>query len=260
MSEIKDTFYELLRPSLEAKGFEFKKSKEQFIKIENDVHHRLQFRWDGRGGASHLDEIIAIIYSIPVAKAYSVITGLKGDGHNWHLLNGENSTYYMDNQGDIPTLINGQITDWTHSKMYYQIPPMLSPVAQQFFGDMNLREMKTITFEEKYPIEKIKNCVDKVEKLLEKKLLNFIDENDFETKIFDSLITKFNQNIESNADYCCSLSVLIKLYSKKLNVKTNVKFPSDADIISHYKNRFGYLENVNFDQIFSKIDNYKFLK
>lgn len=258
MSEIKDKFYELLRPSLEAKGFEFKRSKEQFIKIENDVHQRLQFRWDGRGGASHLDEIIAIIYSIPVAKAYSKITGLKGDGHNWHLLNGENSTYFVDNQGDIPTIINGQITDWTHTKMYYQIPPMLSPVAQQFFGDMNLRGMKTITFEEKYPIEKIKNCVDKVVKLLDKKLLNFFIEYNLEEKILNSLLNSCKATIEDNHENRFHYSFLAKLYAKKLIVKTDVNFPSDKEIDLNYKNRFSYDKNFNQESITSKIENYKF--
>ena len=243
-----------LKPTLENKGYVFKKSKEQFIKIENEIHFMIKFRWDGRGGASHLDEISVIIYSNSVAKAYSDITSLKTEGHNWHLFTSESSIYSVNTEPNKPPVKEGEIGDLSHIKMYYQIPPMLSPEAQQFFNDMNLRGMKTLTFEEKYPLEKIKNCVAKVENLLEKKLLNFIDENDSETKILNSLIEKFNQNIESNADYCCSLSVLIKLYSKKLNVKTNLKFPSDTDIISHYKNRFGYMEHVNFDSMFSKID------
>lgn len=37
MSEVKDKFYELFTPKMEVKGFTFKKSAGDFIKIQSDV-------------------------------------------------------------------------------------------------------------------------------------------------------------------------------------------------------------------------------
>ena len=74
MSEIRDRFFELLSPTIEAEDFEFKKSKGCFVKTIGDLHHEISFRWDGRGGLVHLESIDLKINSISIEKAVKKLT------------------------------------------------------------------------------------------------------------------------------------------------------------------------------------------
>lgn len=70
MSEVKDIFFELLSPRIEALGFVYKKSKGSFIKTENDLNFTIGFRWDGRGGTSIINEHHYYVTDDLIEKAY----------------------------------------------------------------------------------------------------------------------------------------------------------------------------------------------
>lgn len=52
MSEVKDKFCKILVPKIVVHGFEYKKSKTAFAKIENGLEYQINFRWDGRGSTT----------------------------------------------------------------------------------------------------------------------------------------------------------------------------------------------------------------
>ena len=69
MSQARDKFYELLCEQIADEGYEFKKSKGDFLKIKNDLNYTIQFSWDGRGGTTFLNGLTGIVEIPKIGKA-----------------------------------------------------------------------------------------------------------------------------------------------------------------------------------------------
>jgi hypothetical protein len=143
MSEVRDKFYELFVPKMEAKGFAFKKSTSNFIKIEGDLQHTIHFKWDGRGGVSIIDGIDYFVSKPTIGKS----SKRPFDNHDF-------DRYPIKT---IPLIDeNGKLI----------IPVMYTQAVLDLANNMNFRALAKIPFEEKYPIVRIQNCVNRVETLL----------------------------------------------------------------------------------------------
>ncbi len=73
MSQQKDIFFQLLTPSIERLGYTFKKSKGIYVKTIGDLDYIIEFSWDGRGGATHLNCVFGTISMPSIIKASAFV-------------------------------------------------------------------------------------------------------------------------------------------------------------------------------------------
>jgi hypothetical protein len=133
MSQAKDIYFQKLQPRFEAIGFTLKKSRNAFVKIENNIESVFSTAFDGRGGLSSLLQTRLTIECLDLRKAIR-----KSHGNKYSetlLING--GTSYTNNYLD---------TCLCNPKMY-----SLTPV-----------ELGKLSFEEKYPAAQIDRVANHV--------------------------------------------------------------------------------------------------
>ncbi len=173
MSEVSDKFFELLIPKLEQLGYDYKKSKKTFVKKTETLDYIINFRWDGRGGAVHLDSVFAQISSPRIVK---------------------NTKKVLQNNYGIDINLFKQSANCFHDN---RIPPMYSEKMYQLFADVNLREMAKLSFEEKYPLEKIEHTSNVVFDIIENELIAFHQDIN-EWDLFEDKLKNFESSIKNN--------------------------------------------------------------
>jgi hypothetical protein len=152
MSEVREKFYNLFTPKMEAKGFTFKKSVGKFIKIQGDLQYNIHFKWDGRGGVSIIDGIDYYVTEPANVKS----SKRPFDEHDF-------DRYPIKT---IPLIDeNGKLI----------IPIMYTKAVLDLANNMNFRALAKIPFEEKYPIVRIQNCANRVETLLNENVFPFFE-------------------------------------------------------------------------------------
>jgi hypothetical protein len=133
MSQAKDIFFQKLQPRFEAIGYTLKKSRNAFVKVENNIEYVFAVAFDGRGGLSSLLQTRMTIECLDLRKAVRQAGGYK-NSETLSINGGTNSVYnYLD-------------TVLCNPKMY-----SLTPV-----------ELGKLSFEEKYPATQIKRVVNHV--------------------------------------------------------------------------------------------------
>jgi hypothetical protein len=140
MSEIRHTFFEKMKMVFENDGYSFKKSKNSFEKKENGLLFSISFKFDGRGGLTMIDWIDYSIYHIEINKILKKIFG---------------NQFYFPTLGD-----KFDISKTSKKRGIEFIPVMYSEKALELANNMNLKGLSALTFEEKYPQEKIQNCIE----------------------------------------------------------------------------------------------------
>lgn len=162
MSEAKDKFYEILAPKIVAHGFEYKKSKTAFVKIENGIEYQINFRWDGRGGITMMDSVDVWVNDVAIQQAIKKRTKRNG----------------------LPHIFSG----WGYtSTPDAKIPVMYSRAALDLANNMNFRGLSQMIQDDKYPPERILNSAKFVEDLIVKQVFPFFDKFKNSLDIYDYL-------------------------------------------------------------------------
>ncbi len=133
MSQAKDIFFQNLEPRFESLGFVLKKSRNAFVKTENNIEYVFAIAFDGRGGLSSLFQTRMTVECLSLRKAIRKCSGYKNS--ETLLING--GTNSVNNYFD---------TVLCDPKMY-----SLTPV-----------ELGKLSFEEKYPEAQINHVVNHV--------------------------------------------------------------------------------------------------
>ena len=133
MSQAKDIFFELITPKMEEFGFQFKKSKSCFEKTKGDLFFSIMFSWDGRGGTTYLNNVSSKVHIPKILKAARALTNIGFEACIWQ---------------ENPITSNNFI------------PQMYSKKLIELANLMRFKEMSAMPFEEKYPIEKIRNTAN----------------------------------------------------------------------------------------------------
>ncbi len=150
MSEAKDRFYEILAPKIVAHGFEFKKSKTIFIKIENGLEYEIGFRWDGRGGTTMMDAVEIKINDIAIQQAIKKRTKRYG----------------------LPHIFAG----WGYCSTFpAKIPTMYSQATLDLANNMNFKALSKMLQDDKYPPIRIANSAQFVEDLILNQVFPFFN-------------------------------------------------------------------------------------
>jgi hypothetical protein len=122
MSKATDDFFEIVNPIFIENGFKFLKSKNLYIKKENDLKYHIFIKFDGRGGIVFFEWIDVIIYNnLNEIVKFETIRNI----------------YF---EGDITKL---------------KVPVMYCKAALDLANDMNLRALGAMEYEEKYPRARI---------------------------------------------------------------------------------------------------------
>ncbi len=233
MSQARDTFYELLSPKLESLGYVFNKSKFNFSKSLNNLNCSIEFSWDGRGGTTYLNHVGIKISCLYVAKSLKVLVNTKDYPFYWRLTSG------------------GHFDD--------RIPQMYSQELMKLGNDMAFKKMAAMSFEEKYPLEKIKKTVTVVQEIITSEIVPCHNEMADEHKILqfkiDNLLTKLNDLDTHNIMWEI---LIIKIMSKKLNI-AYPKFVSDITIFSNSTiDDLWNMQDYDFENMEAKFNNLKF--
>jgi hypothetical protein len=232
MSEAKNKFYQHLVPRVTALGFSFKKSKNSFERIVNDIQQVVVLRWDGRGGTTVLDLLEIHIKSISINKAVKeynpVFAGMP---------------HCYDAFGYI-------------GPNYVKIPVMYSKKTLDLANDMNLATLAKLPFEEKYPSKSIQASADFVFNLFTEKTIPSLNVNYSETEIYEKLLQKTKTEIQRNEASAIHI-FLLYLYAKKLQIALpdTVK---NYDLVAHLKEWYPDNVKLDFEQIFEYIKACKF--
>jgi hypothetical protein len=233
MSEVRDLFFELLRPKVEALGYTFKKSKKHFELVQGDLQLRIDFSWDGRGGTTYLNHVTGNIWLIYVNKAIKQLFNYGVYPIFWQLQNSE----YFDSS----------------------IPQMYSKQLMLLANIMDFKKMAAMTFEEKYPLEKIKKTVDRAYEII---LNELIPKNFFmadEEKLLKHRIQISKAKFD-NLDFHNSLFELmvVKIMCKKMNVN-EPKWVSDIKVFTNKSiDEQWNMQDFDFDKMEEKFNNLKF--
>ena len=133
-----------LLPFFAEKGYKFQKSKHSFIKIRDGFAFKVQLKFDGRGGLTMVDWVHATVSNVEFDKICAKTIGL-----TFAIYLKKINFYKGDRYNDS-----------------LQIPMIYSKKALEIANEMNLRKLGQLTFDEKYPTERILNCARTIEKLL----------------------------------------------------------------------------------------------
>jgi hypothetical protein len=173
MSEVKDKFYEILVPKIVVHGFEFKKSKTSFVKIENGLEYLINFRWDGRGGVTMLDTVELEINDLEIQKALKKRTKRHG----------------------LPHVFTGFGYRGFHA-LLVKIPVMYSQKTLDLANNMNFRALSQMPQDEKYPPARILNSANFVENLIVTRVFQFFDLYKDSNAIFNHLSQQVKNSTE----------------------------------------------------------------
>jgi hypothetical protein len=192
MSEVKDRFYEILAPKIIGLGFEYKKSKTSFVKIENGLEYQINFRWDGRGGTTMMDAIEVQINDIAIQHAIKKRTKRNGLPH-----------FFLD---------------WGYcSANTVKIPVMYSQATLNLANNMNFKALSLMPQDEKYPPARILNSANFVENLIVNQVLPFFEKYKNSTDIYHYWYERAEKNPNS-INFTDSIKDVFEEYSKKLGL------------------------------------------
>jgi hypothetical protein len=232
MSEVKDKFYDILVPKIEAIGFQYKKSKSAFFKVENELEYQIKFHWNGRGGTSMLSSLWLTVNNSLVQKAEKILTG----------------------SGNLDAFFTGFGYSTTHT---VEIPVMYSRKTLDLANSMNFKELAKLTFEEKYPADRILASANFVEDLIKTQVLPFFEGCETDADIYNSLCERLKK--EQNIDWVSHHFVLlIKLYAKKTGLPEPPELQNYLRFQERFKESFGDMNKVDFDTLEDRIKAYSF--
>jgi hypothetical protein len=246
MSEVKNDLMAILVPFFEKEGFKYRKSKNEFIKIENEISHKIAFQFDGRGGLSMVNNIYYSISVPEVQKAFKKITAYP---------------YLID-------ILGGSINYWhNYPDKKLTIPVMYSQEALDVANTMNMKALAAIPYEEKYPRARIENCAKKITELYAQIIIPFFEKYTTLEQFYNLFLNEnpkkgepnpLNLDTEYPEEYNKFNMLFIKLLSKKMNLeepKIIEKFPNFIQelIASNI-----HLESANLEELKKSIENYQF--
>jgi hypothetical protein len=232
MSEVKDRFYEILVPKIEAIGFQYKKSKSAFLRVENELEYQIKFHWDGRGGTSILSSLWLTVNNSLVQKAEKILTG----------------------SGNLDAYFTGFGYSATHT---VEIPVMYSRKTLDLANSMNFKELAKLTFDEKYPKDRILASTNFVEDLIKTQVLPFFEGCKTDADIYKSLCEQLKK--EQNIDWVShNFVLLIKLYAKKTGLPEPPELQNYLRFQERFKESFGDMNKVDFDTLEDRIKAYSF--
>jgi hypothetical protein len=232
MSQVSDKFYELQTPIMQEHNFVFKKSKNLFEKSDAEFNYKISFNWDGRGGLSILDGISYNVENRAIQEAcyklmkYKTPFGHIGNGISW--------------------IANGQ----------YQIPIMASKEAYKLFGNVNLKALANMPFEEKYPMENIQHCVNAVNGFLDTTILPFFAQNANSQTIYEQLFKQM-EAVETLGDGNLLGIITLRLYSRMLAMPMPKNVLEYDNFMNQMRHTFQDWK-INFDTFEADLANYKF--
>ena len=238
MSQIRDEFFSILSPLIEKNGYKYSKSQNSFTRKINDLSFRFSFKFDARGGLTIIDWIDCSISVFELENIYKKT---------------------FNNPYHFPCL-KKRIHHFNKINIHF-MPVMYSREALNFANEMNLKKLSLLSFEEKYPKERIENCAKKVYELFLLVIVPFFDNYDSIDKIYEEYIienpTETNLNPleigrwnskELHFSNLMFLKLLCKRYKKE-----------EPLILSQYsKHKQKYIQNEKVLELIEKIENYTF--
>ena len=231
MSQAKDIFFELITPKMEEFGFQFKKSKSCFEKTKGDLFFSIMFSWDGRGGTTYLNNVSSKVHIPKILKAARALTNIGFEACIWQ---------------ENPITSNNFI------------PQMYSKKLIELANLMRFKEMSAMPFEEKYPIENIRNTANIALKIVIDDLLPLQSIINNENDILDWYLMKAKEQLERNELNNISYYAFpIKLMCKKLKIneppliKEIDLFTKDS-IDSHWN-----MQLIEFETLENRFSKYK---
>lgn len=232
MSEAKDKFFELLVPGIEAKGYTFKKSKGQFTLSNGEAICTIEFNWDGRGGITFLNHISGSISFTYLSKALETIN--------------KSGKYPIFKQGTSGGLFDKSI------------PQMYSKALIDLANNMAFKKMAVMIFEEKYPLNNIKQTVKRAEEIIVTEIIPSQQAMADERKILDfkieALLKKLNEIDTHNIMWQV---LIIKIMSKKLKLE-EPQFIKDIKIFTNNTiDDLWNMQDYEFDKMEDRFNNLK---
>jgi 3-methyladenine DNA glycosylase AlkC len=244
MSQAKDDLMEILCSFFLKEGYTYRKAKNEFTKIINDISYHFALQFDGRGGLTMVNNIAMFVTVVDVEKAMKKIL-----------------------KYPRPIGIVHDVIRYSENSTTLIIPTMHSKTALDAANTMNMKALAAIAYEQKYPQERIANCAKKITELHLERIVPFFEQ----FKTLDSFYELFlNENpqkddynplgiqIDYPAMYNKFNMLFIKLLSRKMNAKEpkiTQRFPTFInDLIASNV----YLENINPQTLERDIKNYQF--
>jgi hypothetical protein len=231
MSQAKDIFFELITPKMEEFGFQFKKSKSCFEKTKGDLFFSIMFSWDGRGGTTYLNNVSSKVHIPKILKAARALTNIGFEACIWQ---------------ENPITSNNFI------------PQMYSKKLIELANLMRFKEMSAMPFEEKYPIEKIRNTANIALKIVIDDLLPLQSIINNENDILDWYLMKAKEQLERNEINNISYYAFpIKLMCKKLKINeppliNEIDLFTKDSIDSHWN-----MQLIEFETLENRFSKYK---
>ncbi len=239
MSQVRIDFFNSILPYFDKGGFKFYISKNRFIKKENGFTFIVSFKFDGRGGLNMIDWIE---YSIEYDEISKILKSQFGKYFDYTCLRETFDVYKT-----------------SKSKGIEFIPVMYSQTALDLANNSNLKALSELSYHEKYPKERIDNCVRWVTNFLNEKIIPYFLKYNTLTKILEVYSVKNPQDSDLNpleigrwdsGELHFSRLMFFNLMCAKLNIEK-------PDIIMNYqKHKFGKDEEVL--KRIEVIENYKF--
>ena len=171
MSQAKDILFSLLSPKITELGYKFVKSKNAFHKIKNGLHYSIDSSWDGRGGLTVINHFSGTIKFPEVEKITQKMFGFP---LNFRLP--EPRFVYFDES----------------------LPQMYS---RKLLESPTLKAMSEIPFEEKYPLEKIKNTADYIERKIFQDIIPFHNKFQSEKELLEILLKQIGERYAEGNDF-----------------------------------------------------------
>lgn len=190
MSQAKDILFSILTPKVEAFGYRFVKAKNGYSKRENDIWYKITSSWDGRGGIScinHFSGEVSLAYVEKITKSMFDIP------YNFRIL--EPSFFYFDEN----------------------IPQMFS---KKMLETSSLKTMSKIPFDEKYPMARIKNTADYIERKILQEIIPFHQTWQSEGQILEALLKNIGERYAEGAYFGLIQDVAVaKIILKKMKIE-----------------------------------------
>lgn len=157
MSNVKNDFFNLVSPVFFNEGYKFLKSQDAFVKIVDQLTFRVVFKFEGSGGLSAIDWID---YSIAVTDIEKILKAT-----------------FKFSSSFIPCLEEQfNISKTSVKRNIPFIPFMYSQVALDAANAMDLKKLSQLSYEVKYPTEKIQSCSNWVVDFFRGTIVPFFEE------------------------------------------------------------------------------------
>lgn len=198
MSEVKDKFYEILVPKIEIYGFEYKKSKTAFAKIENGLEYQINFRWDGRGGTTMMDAVEVYVSDVAIQQAIKKRTKRNG----------------------LPHVMSG----WGYiAANNVKIPVMYSRAALDLANNMNFKGLSQMPQDDKYPPERILNSTKFVEDLIVNHVFPFFEKFKNSADIYNYLLKQVDSETDVT-NFTTPFKDIVQQYAETFGQPIPIKF------------------------------------